>query len=171
MRIPRLPALLAAATIALGAGAAWAHAETGSLRGTPAARNAALADGARTAEVKGQITEAANTLFSYNAAAPAKTDQAAKSLLVGQAVKQYDAMLAAVRRDAPAQKLVLTTTVTDAAVRTLQNDRARLLLFLDQRSASGATGKSTDVGAMLAVDAVRRNGHWQIAALDPLGGS
>lgn len=80
-------------------------------------------------------------------------------------------MLAGIRRDGPSQKLVLTTTVTDAAVRTLQDDRARLLLFLDQRSASGTTGKTTDVGAVLAVDAVRRNAHWQISALDPLGGS
>ncbi|GAA4054087.1 hypothetical protein [Actinomadura miaoliensis] len=166
MRAINLPVALGTATVLLVAFAVWSHREAAALRDTPSARNAALADNARTSEVKGQVTDVVNTVFSYNYADVGKTERAAHNLLVGRAVRQYDAMFATVRRQAPMQKLVLTTTVTDGAVRMLQGDRARLLLFADQRSTRGTDGTSSYAGAMLAVDAIRRDGRWRIAAID-----
>jgi len=167
----RLPAVLAAATVLLGGFAVWSHQQADGLRDTPVARNVALTDNARTSQVKGEVTDVVNTVFSYNYADTSKTDGTARTRLTGKAVQQYDGMFAEVRRQGPGQKLVLTTTVTEGAVKMLQGDRARLLLFADQRSTRGSDGKSSYAGAMLAVDAVRRAGHWQIAGIDTLSGT
>ncbi|MFG2820861.1 hypothetical protein ACGFX4_15700 [Kitasatospora sp. NPDC048365] len=172
-RSRRTPVLAALAllSVLLGGFSALAASRAADLRSGGAAHNAALADPARTSEVKGAVVQAVNALFSYNYADTARTDDAAKTLLTGGAVQQYAGMLAQVRRQAPQQKLVLTTTVTDAGVVRLDGDRARLLVFADQRNvstAADATGKdnASYAAAMFAVDAVREGGRWRIAGID-----
>ncbi|MEE1742224.1 hypothetical protein PUR49_37745 [Streptomyces sp. BE147] len=163
----RLPAILCAATVLLGAFAAWAFTSAGSLRGEPSRQNTALTDIGRTSEVKGQITEAVGAVFSYDYASPAKADRAARTYLVGKAVGQHENMLAEVRAQAPKQKLVLTTTVTESGVEVLDGDRARLLIFADQSNTrTGKAEETTYAAAMFAVDAVRRGDTWRIAAID-----
>ncbi|MFE6974880.1 hypothetical protein [Streptomyces sp. NPDC057682] len=162
-----LPAVLCAATVLLGAFAAWAFTESGSLRDDPSRQNTALTDISRTSEVKGQITEAVGAVFSYDYASPAKSEAAVKKYLTGKAVGQHTDMLAAVRAQAPKQKLVLTTTVTESGVELLDGDRARLLVFADQRNTrTGTSEETTYAAAMFAVDAVRRGGTWRISAID-----
>ncbi|MFD9541824.1 hypothetical protein [Streptomyces sp. NPDC060022] len=163
----RLPAVLCAATVLLGAFAAWAFASAGTLRDAPSRQNTALTDISRTSEVKGQITEAVGAVFSYNYASPAKSDRAARTHLVGRAVQQHKDMLAEVRAQAPKQKLVLTTTVTQSGVERLDGDRARLLVFADQSNTrTGKAEETTYAAAMFAVDAVRRGDTWRISAID-----
>lgn len=181
--------------VVLGGFAAWASAKAGALRSDAAAHNSALADAGRTSEVKGEVSGAVNALFSYDYAHPGKNARAAGKLLSGRAVDQHRKLLAQVRAQAVEQRLVLTTTVTDSAVSSLEGDRARVLLFADQHSArtgasGGAAAKSdtkdgdksgkregkkpaaddgaTYAGAMLSVDAVRKGGTWKIAAIDTL---
>ncbi|MEV5683849.1 hypothetical protein AB0L68_11805 [Streptomyces sp. NPDC052164] len=162
-----LPALLCALTVLLGAFAAWAFTSAGSLREDPSRQNTALTDIGRTSEVKGQITEAVGAVFSYDYASPAKSDRAASTYLVGKAVGQHKDMLAEVRAQAPKQKLVLTTTVTESGVELLDGDRARLLIFADQSNTrTGKAEETTYAAAMFAVDAVRRGDTWRIAAID-----
>ncbi|RLV70851.1 membrane protein [Streptomyces sp. CBMAI 2042] len=164
---PRLPALLCALTVLLGAFAAWAFTSAASLRETPARQNAALTDIARTSEVKGRIGEAVGAVFSYDYASPARSDRAARTHLTGRAVQQHKDMLAEVRAQAPQQKLVLTTTVTASGVEYLDGDRARLLIFADQSNTrTGKDEETTYAAAMFAVDAVRRGDTWRIAAID-----
>ncbi|MCX5401037.1 hypothetical protein [Streptomyces sp. NBC_00102] len=170
-RIPRLrislPALLCVLTVLLGVFAAWAFTSAATLRDDPSRRNAALTDIARTSEVKGQITEAVGAVFSYDYASTEKSDRAAKTYLTGKAVQQHQDMLAEVREQAPKQKLVLTTTVTESAVEQLDGDRARLLVFADQSNTrTGAKEETTYAAAMFAVDAVRKDGRWLIATID-----
>ncbi|MEV2243319.1 hypothetical protein [Streptomyces sp. NPDC049970] len=163
----RLPAVLCAATVLLGAFAAWAFTSAGDLRDEPARQNTALTDISRTSEVKGRITEAVGAVFSYDYAAPEKSDRAAGTYLVGRAVQQHRDMLAEVRAQAPKQKLVLTTTVTESGVELLDGDRARLLVFADQSNTrTGKEEETTYAAAMFAVDAVRRDGTWRISAID-----
>ncbi|NJP44657.1 nuclear transport factor 2 family protein [Actinacidiphila epipremni] len=166
-----LPALLAALTVLLGGFAALAASRTAALHDSVAEHNTALTDTARTSEVKGQIAQAVNAVFSYDYADPARTDTAAKRLLTGKAVQQYAAMLAEVRKQAPVQKLVLTTTVTDTGVTTIDGDRAHVLVFADQRNTSTAKAGagSTYAAAMFTVDAVRQGGTWRIAAIGTFG--
>ncbi|MFJ6462849.1 hypothetical protein ACIQM0_17690 [Streptomyces sp. NPDC091387] len=162
-----LPAVLCVLTVLLGSFAAWAFTSAGSLRDDPSRQNTALTDISRTSEVKGQITEAVGAVFSYNYASPAKADTAVKTYLVGKAVQQHEDMLADVRAQAPKQKLVLTTTVTESGVQVLEGDRARLLIFADQSNTrTGKSEETTYAAAMFAVDAVRRGGTWRISAID-----
>jgi Mce-associated membrane protein len=166
--VRRLPVALGLVTVLLGGVAVWFADEADAVRGQAGARNVALTDPARTSEVTGQVTDAVNALFSYDYTNTAKTQQAADTLLTGKAIGQYDQMLAQVRAQAPKQKLVLTTTVTDSAVEMLEGDRARLLIFADQRN-TRTTGKDTTyAAAMLAVDASRLHGTWKIADIDTL---
>ncbi|MFE6934698.1 hypothetical protein ACFVDT_22055 [Streptomyces sp. NPDC057699] len=163
----RLPAVLCAATLLLGAFAAWAFTSAGALRDEPSRQNTALTDIGRTSEVKGQITEAVGAVFSYDYASPGKSDLAARKHLTGKAVQQHKDMLAEVRAQAPKQKLVLTTTVTESGVEFLDGDRARLLVFADQSNTrTGKEEETTYAAAMFAVDAVRRGDTWRIAAID-----
>lgn len=167
-RSRRLPAALGLATVLLGGLAAWFAHEADAVRARPGAANVALTDPARTSEVTGQVTDAVNALFSYDYTDPAKTQQAENTLLAGKATAEYDRMLAQVRAQGAKQKLVLTTTVTDSAVEMLDGDRARLLIFADQRN-TRTTGKDTTyAAAMLAVDATRAGGTWKITGIDTL---
>jgi Mce-associated membrane protein len=50
----------------------------------------------------------------------------------------------------------------------LEGDRARLLVFADQRNTRTSGKQTTYAAAMLAVDAVRRDGRWKISNLDTL---
>ncbi|MEU6486882.1 hypothetical protein [Streptomyces sp. NPDC046887] len=180
----RLPLALAATTVLLGAFGAWAASEAAALREAPALGNTALTDIGRTSEVTGQIGKAVSALFSYDHAAPAAADRAVRDHLTGKAVDQHRAMLAPVRAQGPGQKLVLTTTVTHTGVELIDGDRARVLVYADQRNtrtaaaekgAKGAKGKAAAGGdttygaAMLAVEAVRKDGVWRISAIDTLG--
>ncbi|MEV7954262.1 hypothetical protein ACFVZR_21690 [Streptomyces sp. NPDC058316] len=163
----RLPAVLCVLTVLLGAFAAWAFGSAADLRDDPARRNTALTDIGRTSEVKGQISEAVGAVFSYNYAAPGKSERAVRSHLVGKAVRQHAEMLAQVRAEGQKQKLVLTTTVTDSGVELLDGDRARLLIFADQSNTrTGKSDETTYAAAMFAVDAVRRGDTWRISAID-----
>ncbi|MGW8485759.1 hypothetical protein [Streptomyces sp. NPDC055886] len=162
-----LPAVLCALTVLLGVFAVWAFASASSLRDEPARQNAALTDIGRTSEVKGRIGEAVGAVFSYDYASPARSDRAASTYLTGRAVQQHKDMLADVRKQAPDQKLVLTTTVTGSGVEFLDGDRARLLIFADQSNTrTGKDEETTYAAAMFAVDAVRRGDAWLIAAID-----
>lgn len=162
-----LPAVLCVLTVLLGSFAAWSFTSADSLRDEPGRQNTALTDISRTSEVKGQVTEAVGAVFSYNYASPAKSDTAVKTYLVGKAVQQHKDMLAEVRAQAPKQKLVLTTTVTESGVQLLDGDRARLLIFADQSNTrTGKAQETTYAAAMFAVDAVRRGGTWRISAID-----
>ncbi|MGW4037835.1 hypothetical protein ACWEIM_16390 [Streptomyces sp. NPDC004778] len=162
-----LPTVLCALTVLLGAVAVWAFASASSLRDEPARQNAALTDIGRTSEVKGRISEAVGAVFSYDYASPARSDRAASTYLTGRAVQQHKDMLADVREQAPEQKLVLTTTVTESGVEFLDGDRARLLIFADQSNTrTGKDEETTYAAAMFAVDAVRRGDTWLIAAID-----
>ncbi|MGA4962204.1 hypothetical protein [Streptomyces pseudogriseolus] len=171
---------LCALTLLLGAFAGWAHAEAESLRADPARSNTALTDLARTSEIKGQVAEAVDRLFSYDHADPGAFDKAAKDLLTGKAVTQHRDLLADVRERAGAQKAVITTTVTETAVERIDGDRARVLVYADQSSVATAGGKAggkrnaaPDEGvyaaAMLAVDVVHRDGRWLVSGLDTFG--
>ncbi|MFJ1583528.1 hypothetical protein ACIOC1_09440 [Streptomyces sp. NPDC088197] len=163
---------LALLTVLLGGLAAWSAGKASDLRDSVASGNTALTDTARTSEVKGTVAQAVNAVFSYNYADTARTDDAAKRVLTGKAVQQYATMLTQVRAQAPAQKLVLTTTVTDTGVELLDGDRARVLVFADQSNTStakSANAATTYAAAMFAVDAVHQDGTWKIASIDTFG--
>lgn len=164
-----LPACLGAVAVILGGLAVWFGLEASSATSGVDTSNTALTDPAATRQVTQQVTSAVDKIFSYNYADTAKTSQAAATLLTGQARQQYDTLFKLVRQDAPKEKLVLTTTVTNSGVEFLDGSRARLLIFADQHDTSGAAHKTTDAGAMFAVNAVSQGGQWKISSIDTFG--
>jgi Mce-associated membrane protein len=166
----RAAVALGAATVVLGGFGVWATLHASSLRGSAAAQNTALTDAPATAAVRREISAAVNTIFSYSYANTAFTRQAAQGLLTGPAVRQYDTLFALVTRNAPAQKLVVRTRVTNSGVELLSGNQARVLVFANQQDTRAGTGQTSYAGAMFAVTAVRRGGRWKIENIDTFSG-
>ncbi|MCT2592406.1 hypothetical protein LHJ74_21280 [Streptomyces sp. N2-109] len=137
---------------------------TAGLHDSPAAGNKALTDTAATDRVTGEIRSALGRILSYSPDSLAATERDAKTLLRGQAAKEYDALLASVRQRVTDQGLTLTTQVVRIGVSHLSGDTARLLAFLDQTTRRDGE-KATAVPAQLSVTAELDGGHWRITKL------
>lgn len=161
--------VLGSCALVLSGLAAWFAQQAHEVRAA-AGTNVALTDNAATSEANGQVAQAVNTLFSYNYNDLDKTQQAARSLLTGKAVCQYDQLFAVVRQHAPQQRLVVTVTVTNSGVEMLTGDRARVLVFATQSDTSTTTKQTSTAGAMFAVNAVRQAGSWKVENIDTFNG-
>ena len=159
-------ALGVVAALLVGTGA-WALFAAAGLRDSPAARNSALVDTGRTAEVSAAVTSALNQIFSYSYDKTDVTDKAAKQVLRGDALTTYDKLFAEVRAKAPEQKLVLTTRVVYSAVRSLEGERAQLFVFLDQSATRVDTNTTSAAAAQLSITAKREGGRWVITDMVP----
>ena len=127
--------------------------------------NKAMISAGETSEVKGKIEDSVQKLFSYDFKDTAKTEKAAKNLLQGDAVKQYDELFKVVKEQAPKQQLIVTTTVKSSSVTRLQGDRAQVLLFVDQHALRSGTGESNVGPAQLSVTTEQQDGTWKITDL------
>ncbi|SDN77026.1 hypothetical protein [Lentzea jiangxiensis] len=133
------------------------------------AYDSALVDSATTSAVNGQVREVVEKSFSYNFADVEATEKAAKELLTGKALCQYNAVFGPVKEVAPQQKLVVTVRVVSSAVSSLKDGRAAVLVFADQvttRTTDNQTGGGT---AMLRVSAVDDGGRWKIDNMEMFG--
>ena len=167
----RAAAALGAVAVVLAGFGVWATLHASSLRSNAGAQaNTALTDGQATATVRREISAAINTIFSYNYADTAATRQAAQGVLTGPAVRQYNTLFALVTKNAPAQKLIVKTKVTNSGVELLNGDRARLLVFANQQDTRAGTGQTSYAGAMFAVSALRQGGQWKIEHIDTFNG-
>ena len=165
-----LPVAFGAATVILGALGAWAAVEAHDLRANAASANDALVDTSATRAVTRDVTSAVNTIFSYSYADTARTKAAAQRLLTGRAIQQYNQLFALVQQDAPKEKLVVTTRVTNIGVELLTGGRARLLVFANQQDSRAGTSQASYGGAMFAVTAVNEHGRWLIESIDTFTG-
>jgi Mce-associated membrane protein len=161
-----LPVVLGALTVVVGALGGWACVEGHDLRAAAATSNGALVDASATRAVTRQVSSAVDTIFSYSYTDTSSTRSAAQALLTGPAIRQYDQLFALVESEAPKEKLVVTTRVTNIGVELLTGGRARLLVFADQQDTMTGTGKSSYGGAMFAVTAVLQGGRWRIDNID-----
>lgn len=166
-----LPAIFGAATVVLGALGVWATVASHDLRANSGGSNAAVVDTAATRAVSRDVTSAVNTIFSYSYLDTARTRAAAQNLLTGTAIRQYDQLFALVEQEAPKEKLVVTTRVTNIGVELLTQGKARLLVFANEQDTLTGTGKSSYGGAMFAVTAVSIGGTWKIENIDTFTGS
>src|SRR5207237_678382 len=87
-----LASVLVALTFVCTGLSAWFYAEADAL--WQPAQNQALLDNAATSALNGQITDTVQKVFSYDFADTAKTENAAKTLLTGQAIQQYNQLFA-----------------------------------------------------------------------------
>ena len=163
-------AILGVATIVVGSLGIWAAVAAHDLRTSAARANAALVDESATQGVERAVTAAVNTIFSYSYADTARTNVAAQRLLTGPAIRQYNQLFALVQQDAPKEKLVVTTHVTNIGVELLTGGRARLLVFANQQDSRAGTSQASYSGAMFAVTAVNQGGTWRIESIDTFSG-
>jgi Mce-associated membrane protein len=169
-RIRLAATVLGAVTVVLAGFGVLATMAAHSLRADAAPQNIAVSDGAATRAVNRQVTSAVNTVFSYSYADTAATRQAAQKLLTGPAIQQYNTYFALVAKDAPSQKLVVTTRVTNSGVELLDGNQARVLVFANQQDTRAGTRQSSYGGALFAVTAVRQGGRWRIENIDTFNG-
>ncbi|MFF1379725.1 hypothetical protein [Streptomyces sp. NPDC058308] len=128
---------------------------------TPAAANRALTDSERTRRVVGDVSDALAAVFTYTPKDLATTERRARDVLRGEAAEDYRALFGRLRGKVRAQRLSLTTQVVRAGVVELADDRARLLVFLDQR-AEREGARATTAAAQLSVTARLAGGHWTV---------
>jgi Mce-associated membrane protein len=164
----RVPLVLAVVAVLIGGLAAWFGVEWAHVRNSSS--NTALTDSATTSEVSGQVTSAVNTIFSYDYTNMQKTRNAVQRLLTGPALCQYNQLYKVVQQQAPAQKLVLTTTVQAKGVELLRGNTARVLVLVQQHDTRASTNQTSDAQAVFAVNAVRQGDTWQISGIDTLNG-
>ncbi|GAB2852379.1 hypothetical protein [Lentzea nigeriaca] len=131
--------------------------------------DAALVDSATTSAVNGQVREAVEKSFSYNFADVESTEKAARELLTGKALCQYNAVFGPVKQVAPQQKLVVTVRVVSSAVSSLKNGHATVLVFADQVTTRTTDNQSGGGTAMLRVSAVDQGGRWKIDNMEMFG--
>lgn len=129
----------------------------------------ALVDSATTSAVNGQVREAVEKSFSYNFADVAATEKAARELLTGRALCQYNAVFGPVKEIAPQQKLVVSVRVVSSAVSSLKDGKATVLVFADQVTTRTTDNQSGGGTAMLRVSAVDDGGRWKIDNLEMFG--
>ncbi|TDD89672.1 hypothetical protein E1202_10330 [Saccharopolyspora karakumensis] len=162
---PGKPWVLWGLTALLFALAIFFGASTYTTYNTGPAANEALTSAGATSEVNGQVSDGIEKLFSYDFNDTAKTENAAKDLLVGPAVQKYDELFALVKQQAPQQQLIVTTTVKNSAVTRLEGDRAEVLVFVDQHAMRANTGESNIGPAQLSVSAEKQGDKWKITQL------
>ncbi|HEX6353911.1 hypothetical protein [Actinophytocola sp.] len=129
----------------------------------------ALSDQELTQQVIDQVTAAVEATFSYDHTNIEATAAAVEEYLTDDALCVYEALFAEVRRLAPQQGIVLSTTVREVGVVRLAGDRAEVLVYIDQLSTRADSNRTAAVGGQLVVRAHRDGRRWKIAELDLLG--
>jgi Mce-associated membrane protein len=163
--------LLAAALVVLAAVAVVAGIQDARLRGSPAAANTALVDVGATAEVAGQLSDAIETVYSFDFARLDENENAARDVITPEFAAEFDRLFGEVRARAPQQQAVVSATVTLSAVKEITGDRAVLVAFVDQqatRAAPDAESQQLAAAGRLTVTGERVDGRWKIAAVTPL---
>ncbi|WP_007026768.1 hypothetical protein [Saccharomonospora iraqiensis] len=160
----RLPLLLAVLAVALAGLGAHFVVRGEALRGSESARDRAFVDVDATAEVRSAVTRAVNRVLSYSSDDLGATERAAEELLTGRAGREYGELVTVLHDRAAEQRLTVATNVTDAAVLSLTDDTARVLVFADQTSRR-ADGDPTTTPLQLVVTTHKPDRTWLITHL------
>ncbi|MEU1117751.1 MULTISPECIES: hypothetical protein [unclassified Streptomyces] len=156
--VRRVVPVVCAALLVVGSGFLYgAH----QLRSTSSAENHALTDAEATTRVAGDVGNALARVFSYTPNGLDTTERAARSLLAGRAERQYTELMGRIREDLAARHITLSTQAVRTGVIQLDDDGARLLVFLDQISHRGKA-RTTSAAAQLTVTARWEDDRWRI---------
>ncbi len=136
------------------------------LAGPPRPANTALVDVAATNAVTDQVGRAIRTVFSYDPSRIDQTAEAAKEVLTGAAMDQYNSLFGKAKDNAIATQQVLTTAVRSIGVIDMHDDAARLLVFVDRQLVQG--DKHESAVAQLIVHAAKSGDTWKITEIQVL---
>jgi Mce-associated membrane protein len=161
--VPRGVRVLAGAAVVVALVGGGFQVAAAHLRGGEVLRNRALVDTTDSTQVVGDVTSGLNAVLSYSYGDTSSPQAAARRILTGSAARQYTRLISVVRKQAPKEHIVLRSNVITAAPVTLTEDRAELLVFLDQSARRGRTGKVSNVAAQLLITAQRQGDQWIIS--------
>lgn len=147
--------------------AAWFRGEANQLTGSAPASNAALIDPGTTAQVSGQVRDGVQRIYSYDFARLDDNERAARQVITGTFVRDFGEQFGRVRELAPQQQAVVVATVANLAVKMLDDDRAIVVVFIDQQASRGPQAQPLLVAGRLTVTAERVEGSWKIADVQP----
>ena len=129
---------------------------------------ATVSSGTLRGEVTGVAQRAAEAVYGYSWRSIADDRAAARELLTGDVLEQYDRTMAGVAGASRANRTVVTATVTGAGVITVREGDAKVLVFVNQRT----RGRDLDRPRLnldrVVVTLVRRSGEWRVSELDAL---
>ncbi|TLW93745.1 hypothetical protein FFT09_10310 [Saccharomonospora piscinae] len=167
LREPGYPLLAALVVAALVFGGLAVFFESRHSAATEGSANQALVDVAATAEVEQAMSDAAERLFSVDFNDIEKTQRAADELLADDDVRStYDALMGDYRTLASEQKAVVTTTAVRSAVEVLGDDRARVMVYVDQTATRSGAEESQGGDAAMWFETERRDGAWKVVNMD-----
>ncbi|EHY90066.1 hypothetical protein ACQPZU_02115 [Saccharomonospora azurea] len=164
---PVLGALLAATLVLAGLAVFFKmkHSEVSGL-----VTNTALVDVASTTEVKQVVEDAAEQLMSVNYKDLDKTERAAERFLGSDEVRAtYDRLMGEYREQAAEQKIVVTTTAVRSGVVVLDDDSARVMVYVDQVATRAGNDQPMGGPAALWFEVERRDGTWKVSDLNTYG--
>lgn len=156
---------LAVALLVIAAVLAW---QSHTLRDDPALENRAQLDKAIQEDVITVVSRGLTQVLSYDYNQPEATRAFADQVLDGQAREEYDTLFASLQDRAPGQKLTLTAQVQIAGVEELSDSKAKLLVFVDQKSLRKEDEEASVSAAQLDITAERKGATWVITGLKPL---
>lgn len=110
--------------------------------------------------------EAAARVYSYSWRSLTEDKAAARALLTGGMLTQYDRAMAGVATSSVREKTVVTAEVVGSALVTTSTSYARVLVFVNQTTAAVDLDEPTlDLDRVL-VTLVRADGEWKVSELD-----
>lgn len=168
-----MAAVLAVAVVAAAIALGWAVRDRRDAQrpvegNTAEAVGAVVASAALKTEVRDVAEDAAAKAFSYSHTSLTADKAAARALLTGEMLEQYDDTMAGVVSTSLAHQTVVSATVLDSALISVTERDATVLVFVNQRT----TG--TDLKRpLLDLDRVvmtlqRESGEWKVSELDAL---
>jgi Mce-associated membrane protein len=130
--------------------------------------DAVVASAAVKDEVLAVAEEAATRVYGYSWRTLTEDKAAARALLTGDMLRQYDRTMAGVATSSRQDRTVVRAEVSGAALVTATESEARVLVFVDQRTDAKALDEPTlDLDRVL-VSLVRTRGAWKVSELDAL---
>lgn len=129
--------------------------------------NKAMVDVVATQELKQQVGDGIEAMFSYDYNNVEQHEKAVKDVLATDEMRsQYEQLMGDVKAKAPKQKVVLQTTVRNIAVISMTDDSAQVLAFIDQTSVREDTGQTAATGDQPTITAMKVDGEWKISHID-----
>ncbi len=112
--------------------------------------------------------QAAARVYSYSWTSLAEDKAAARTLLTGDMLAQYDRTMAGVASSSQDDRTVVTAEVVGSALVAATSSDARVLVFVNQSTATTDLDEPTlDLDRVL-VALVRTGGGWKVSELDAL---
>ena len=138
---------------------------------TAEAARAAVGSAALKAEVRAAAENAATKVFSYSHTSLTADKAAARELLTGEMLEQYDDAMAGVvgtSRTNRTNRTVGSATVLGSALISVRGDDAKVLVFVNQRTrGTNLEGPLLDLDRVV-VTLTGGSGEWKVTELDAL---